>query len=106
MIMETIKCVIEQETKLCLTVRSRKREYLFARALYYKLCKEQTNNSLEKIGASLGFSHANVMHSINKIYPEIKEYDTDSYYAYLKCKKLTKKLKQQQFDLLNEAINN
>ena len=104
--METIKCVREQETKLPYTVRSRKREYLFARALYYKLCKEQTNNSLEKIGASLGFSHANVMHSINKIYPEIKEYDTDSYYAYLKCKKLTKELKKQQFDLLNNAINN
>ena len=45
------------------------------------------------------------MHSINKIYPEIKEYDTDSYFAYLKCKNLTKKLKEQQLNLLNEAIN-
>ena len=45
------------------------------------------------------------MHSINKIYPEIKEYDTDSYYAYLKCVKLTEALKKQQFDLLKEAIN-
>jgi len=105
MIMETIKKVIEKQTKLSLNERSRKREYLFARALYYKLCKEETAYSLQKIGASLGFSHANVMHSINKIYPEIKEYDTDSYYAYLKCKKLTKELKKQQFDLLNNAIN-
>jgi chromosomal replication initiation ATPase DnaA len=105
MIMETIKKVIEKETKLSLSVRSRKREYLFARALYYKLCKEETAYSLQKIGDSLGFSHANVMHSINKIYPEIKKYDTDSYYAYLKCQNLTKKIKEQQFNLLNEAIN-
>ena len=34
MIMETIKKVIEKETKLSLSVRSRKREYLCARALY------------------------------------------------------------------------
>ncbi len=105
MIMETIKSIIEKETKLSLNVKSRKREYIFARALYFKLCKEQTSNTLEKIGKSIGFSHANVMHSINKIYPEIKMYDTDSYYAYLKCVKLTEALKKQQFDLLKEAIN-
>tara|TARA_R110000772_G_scaffold181601_1_gene292911 strand:+ start:1273 stop:1587 length:315 start_codon:yes stop_codon:yes gene_type:complete len=104
--METIKSVIEQETKLCLNVKSRKREYIFARALYFKLCKEQTSASLEKIGASLGFSHSNVIYSINKIYPEIKKYDTDSYYAYLKCLKLTEQLKKYQFDLLNKALNN
>ena len=56
MIMETIKKVIEKETKLSLSVRSRKREYLFARALYYKLCKEETAYSLQKIGELLSIA--------------------------------------------------
>ena len=42
---------------------TRKREYVDARAFYYKLCRELTNCSLTTIGESVGRDHSIVLHS-------------------------------------------
>jgi len=46
----------------------RRPNYVFARALYYGLCREMTNESLAVIGGSLGQDHATALNAINNIY--------------------------------------
>ena len=46
---------------------TRKREYVDARAFYYKLCRELTKCSLTTIGESVGRDHSIVLHSFKNI---------------------------------------
>ena len=44
-------------------IRSRKRENVYQRAIYFKLCEDFTRCSLTDIGNSVGLDHATVIHS-------------------------------------------
>lgn len=46
----------------------RGREQVYARALYYGLCRELTAMSLQTVGDTLGQDHATALHAITKIY--------------------------------------
>lgn len=63
-ILKEIRSIVEQECNLNLNNKTRKREYVFARAVYYKLCREITNNSYEDIGKTLDKDHATVLHGV------------------------------------------
>lgn len=58
-----------------LSFRSRKRSNVYARAVYFKLCKEYTRLSLTDIGASVNVDHATVIHGINNVFPIVMQYD-------------------------------
>ena len=58
-----------------LSFRSRKRSNVYARAVYFKLCKEYTRLSLTDIGASVNVDHATVIHGINNVFPLVMQYD-------------------------------
>tara|TARA_S200002703_G_scaffold21913_1_gene18605 strand:+ start:2681 stop:3085 length:405 start_codon:yes stop_codon:yes gene_type:complete len=73
--LEKIKEVVEQETNEQLNVRNRKREVVYARAIYFKLCKEHTRNSLTRIGKSVGKDHATVLHGIKVFDHQIDVYE-------------------------------
>jgi hypothetical protein len=45
---------------------SRQREIVYARVVYYGLCRELTSLSLASIGNTLGQNHATVLHATNK----------------------------------------
>tara|TARA_R100000734_G_C3319120_1_gene114335 strand:+ start:7943 stop:8347 length:405 start_codon:yes stop_codon:yes gene_type:complete len=62
--LEEIKQAVEQETNQNLNIRNRKREMVYARAVYFKLCKQHTRASLSRIGKSVGKDHATVLHGI------------------------------------------
>jgi len=52
---------------------TRKREYVDARALYYKLCKDLTKCTLTVIGNSVNRDHASVLHALNNTVHYIDE---------------------------------
>ena len=64
---DTIKQIVESYFDLSISRNTRKRPYVEARAIYFKLCREFTNFSLEQIGKSVNRDHASVLHGIKSI---------------------------------------
>jgi len=79
---KTIKRLVEERTNVNLLNPTRKRNAVYARAIYFKLCKQKTTLTLKAIGSTLEKDHATVLHSINNIFEEIKKYDSDHYSIY------------------------
>ena len=50
---ETIRKLVEQYYELDITSQTRKRKYVEARAIYYKLVRDNTRLSLEAIGKTV-----------------------------------------------------
>lgn len=63
-ILQEIKHLVEKELELNLDYKTRKREYVFARAVYYRLCNEFTKCSLTSIGKEVNKDHATVIHGL------------------------------------------
>lgn len=62
-----IKELVEQYFNLDITKDTRVKEYIDARAIYYKLTKENTHDTLSSIGKSMGRDHATVLHFNRKM---------------------------------------
>ena len=69
-----VKELVEDYYKLKITSKSRRRKYVEARAIYYKLLRKNTRSSLQYIANTLGKNHATVLHGINQLEDWI-EYD-------------------------------
>lgn len=83
--MDEIKKIIQNHFQLDISEKSRRFDLVFARACYFKICRDLTNNSYQKIGSSLGKNHATVMHGI-KTLNDLIETDKDlqnRYYTLL-----------------------
>ena len=70
-----IKELVEGELGYRINVDSRKRDIVYGRAIYFRICKDRTNLSLKKIGQTLNKDHASVLHSINNIFPAFEMYN-------------------------------
>jgi hypothetical protein len=66
---------VSREFGIDITVRSRKRMNVYARAVYYKLSREILGNSLGAIGSEVGTDHATVIHSLKNIFPIIEQFE-------------------------------
>ena len=64
---ETIKKLVEQYYELDITSQTRKRKYVEARAMYYRLVRDNTRLSLECIGKTVSRDHASVLHGVNTL---------------------------------------
>tara|TARA_R110002126_G_scaffold276986_1_gene422753 strand:+ start:53 stop:508 length:456 start_codon:yes stop_codon:yes gene_type:complete len=64
---ETIKEIVENYFEISISRNTRKRQYVEARAIYFKLCREFTQLSLEQIGKSVNRDHASVLHGVRSI---------------------------------------
>jgi len=69
-----IKEIVDNYFELNLKRNTRKRQYVEARAIFYKLCREFTKLSLEEIGEQVNRDHASVLHGIRSLNNWI-EYD-------------------------------
>jgi len=67
--LETIKNYIEANIKVSLKKKTRARDMCYARAVYYKLAKRYTVQSLSSIGKLVGRDHATVLHGL-KLFDE------------------------------------
>lgn len=71
-------------------IRSRKRENVYQRAIYFKLCEDFTRCSLTDIGNSVGLDHATVIHS-RKIFQNLKFWKEEEYLKiYAEAKRILK----------------
>ena len=71
-----IKELVEDYYKIEITKNVRKRVYVEARAIYYKLLRDNTRCSLEEIGKTMNRDHSTVLHFLKQINNWI-EYDKD-----------------------------
>tara|TARA_X000001382_G_scaffold67457_1_gene46853 strand:- start:555 stop:971 length:417 start_codon:yes stop_codon:yes gene_type:complete len=124
-----IKVEVGKELGLSLNRNTRKREYVYARAIYFKLCREFSHATLSSIGESVNRDHASVIHgmfvfdvialhkdtilsSYTKIRNELlmqneddlKKYNEENYYK-IKYNKLIEEYQelQKKYDLINET---
>jgi hypothetical protein len=102
-----IKEAVESAFNTSINVKSRRREIVYIRSIYYKLCKDFTKESLDAIGKHVNKDHATVLNGLkifnniidnfwekelfnvyldikktiqNKITLEVKSYDPDKFY--------------------------
>ena len=66
--MKRIREVVEKFYKLDISAKTRKLEYVYARAIYFKLCYNHTKHTYSQIADTLNRNHASVLHSI-KTFP-------------------------------------
>jgi chromosomal replication initiation ATPase DnaA len=84
--LETIIKNVSREFGLDIRTRSRKREYIYARAIYYKISREIYRKTLSEIGAGVNTNHATVLHSIKNVYPVIERFEPKVMESYFKLK--------------------
>ena len=102
-----IKEAVESAFNTSINVKSRRREIVYIRSIYYKLCKDFTKESLDAIGKHVNKDHATVLNGLKifnniidnfwekelfdvylnikdhiktKISLEVKNYDADKFY--------------------------
>jgi len=71
---DTIKKLVERETGISLDSKERNRKNVYARAIYFKICRDRTGLSLQQIGNTVNKHHASVLYSINNTFPELYKY--------------------------------
>ncbi len=81
-----IRNLVQRNFELNLNQKKRTKKLVHARAVYFKLCRDCTDLTFAKIGNTLGFSHGNVIHSINKIFPSFDMYNNDYITIYNEIK--------------------
>ncbi len=70
-----IRDYVESCLNLELGTVTRRRNYVYARAIYFKLCREQTRLSLADIASTVNMDHASALHAINNVFPSAIFYD-------------------------------
>ena len=130
MITKELKNIIRRETNIDLenkeTLLCRDRDFIEARAMYYKLLRKYTNMTYTKIGKSVSKNHATILHACNNfdwwlkqdegllnVYTKVKEKFSD----YLGYEKVDKKLEynlerlfenyidlKKQYEILKERV--
>ena len=62
--LKQIREIVESHIKIDLSNKSRIQKFVYARAMYFKLCREYTLFSYKDIGASIKKNHATVIHGV------------------------------------------
>ena len=67
MITDLLKNVVEEYYELDLTLNTRQRTHVEARAIYFRLLRDNTKMSLEAIGKTVNRDHASVLYANRKL---------------------------------------
>ena len=97
--LEKLKELVENYYGISLDLKSRKRLYIEARYIYFYLCRNFTNFSLAKIGASVGKDHATVLNGLKKLDGLRQWYGSTNenfYELYSLAKQMTKEVENKQ----------
>ena len=109
--MDKIQRVVENETKVDLNDPTRSRKNTYARAIYFKLCKDRTAHTLTEIGDTVDKDHTTVLHAVKNVWPELMAYNPDFAFTYnkiadnealLSCEERYKLLKKDYLKLLTK----
>ncbi len=108
MTLQEIKTLVEQETNNTLNAKTRKRDIVYTRAVYFKLCRVHTQQPLSDIGKPVGRDHATVLHGLKLFDNVLVEYEKNYLELFTKLdqeirKQTGKKLRHTQ-KLLNAEM--
>lgn len=76
MCVELIKNLVESEFNLQLKRKTRRREYIEARAMYYMLLREKGRMTVSAISKTLDKNHATILHALKNLHNWMT-YDTN-----------------------------
>jgi len=79
---EEILRLVELEIEEELNTRSRKRELVYARAIYFKLARDITKRSYDSIGKLVGRDHASVLYGVKLFDTVIANYEMEYLKVY------------------------
>ena len=65
--MKSIRNIVEKHFGIDISNKTRKFEYVFARACYYKICRDFGGYQYNKIAKTLNKNHATVLHALKQI---------------------------------------
>ena len=112
---QSVREDIEQSVGFSLNKRSRKRELVEARSVYYKVCRDKLFMGYQEIADSLEKNHATVLHSVKNVFPQLKHWNYNYYQLYLdltdstdellETKKRLNSLDLEQLKQVNKLIN-
>ena len=81
---EEIKETIEKQLDVRLNSRNRRRHFTYARAIYFKLCRDYTDKTFTELAETVGLTHhATVMNAVNKTMYDV-EYEKKYWNIYTK----------------------
>jgi len=83
--LQGILAMVTRRSELNLTKSSRMKEYVYARAVYFKLSREFTNFSFKEIGHLVDKDHASVMHGM-KVFEMLEFHKDPVMNIYNECK--------------------
>jgi len=92
--------IVQDHLAIDITEVNRRRDYADARAMYYKLCKDFTNETYSNIGKLVGRDHSTVIHGVNNVFPVIDQ----SLYKVL-YKNIKNPIKTNTMQQSNERYN-
>ena len=99
-----IRKLVEKHTKRKLNVRSREQDNVYCRALYCKLAKRHTKNSLSKIGRVITRDHATVLHNIKIFDNVIVNYEVEYLKIFNRLDNILSKKTGQVEKILNPDL--
>ena len=73
--LKTIVDYVSKRVGVDVSLKTRDKEVILGRALYYKIALRDVQTSLKNIGGIVGKNHATVVHSRNKVFPQIEDED-------------------------------
>lgn len=91
--LEKIKELVEDYYGLDILLKSRKKLYVQARAVYYYLAREFTDNSLKTIGEIVGKDHATVLYFLSEI-AYMRKFDSNFNENFYELYEITKDLQR------------
>jgi len=84
--LQEIKKLTSLESGIDIGIKSRAREVVYARAIYYKLCRQFTKQPLSAIGREVGKDHATVLYGINLFDDVVSEFEMEYLKIYDRIK--------------------
>ena len=98
---EEILKLVELDVHAKLNTKSRKRELVYARAIYFKLARHFTLQSYDSIGKLVSRDHASVLHGIKQFDNVISEYEMEYLKVYTDLKRTIGKVVGNKDKYLN-----
>lgn len=84
--LKLIQKVVTEVTGLDLNKDTRKREYIYARVIYFKIARELTTHSLSDIGEHIGKDHSTVLFNLKNNFDIMEKYEKKFFNLYKAAK--------------------
>ncbi len=91
--LQGIRTMLTRRIQLNLAKNIRRREYVYGRALYFKLAKEFTSSSYKEIGSLVDRDHASVIHGL-KVFEMLVLHKDPILNTYYECRRILTSVKE------------